>query len=162
MAARAGHDLKIAVTDWRGALTTPAADGGGGGSLELTIHARSLRVREGTGGVKALTDSDRSDIEKTINEKVLATGRHPEITFTSTAITATGPDRWDVEGQLTLAGVTRSIAFPVTVETAADGRELHARATIVQSEYGIKPYSAMMGALKVADPVEVSARVRLP
>jgi hypothetical protein len=35
-------------------------------------------------------------------------------------------------------------------------------ATVVQSEFGIKPYSAMFGALKVLDAVEIHAEVRLP
>jgi hypothetical protein len=34
--------------------------------------------------------------------------------------------------------------------------------TIVQSQFGIKPFSAMMGALKVKDEVEVNLDVALP
>jgi len=34
--------------------------------------------------------------------------------------------------------------------------------TVVQSGFGIKPYSAMLGALRVRDAVEVRAEVRLP
>ena len=33
---------------------------------------------------------------------------------------------------------------------------------IVQSSFGVKPFSAMMGALKVKDEVEVDLDVRLP
>jgi hypothetical protein len=33
--------------------------------------------------------------------------------------------------------------------------------TVIQSEFGIKPYSAMLGALKVLDPVEIRAEVQL-
>ncbi len=32
--------------------------------------------------------------------------------------------------------------------------------TLVQSDFGIKPYSAMMGALKVADEVTIEAQAR--
>ena len=34
--------------------------------------------------------------------------------------------------------------------------------TVVQSSFGVKPYSAMLGALRVRDAVEVRAEVRLP
>ncbi len=34
--------------------------------------------------------------------------------------------------------------------------------TVVQSEFGIKPYSAMLGALKVKDEVEIDLDVILP
>ena len=46
-----------------------------------------------------------------------------------------------------MAGATR----PVTIERTPDG----GRATLVQSEWGIKPYRGLMGALKVRDDVEI-------
>jgi polyisoprenoid-binding protein YceI len=62
-----------------------------------------------------------------------------------------------VEGDLTLLGRTRPIAFDVTV---ADGT-LHAVAVVTQTDFGIKPYSALFGALKVADEVKVELEARL-
>ena len=46
-----------------------------------------------------------------------------------------------------MAGATR----PLTAELTPDG----GRATVVQSQWGIKPYRGLMGALKVRDDVEV-------
>jgi hypothetical protein len=43
----------------------------------------------------------------------------------------------------------------------SDGR-LTGSMTIVQSQFGIKPFSAMMGALKVKDEVEINLEVALP
>jgi polyisoprenoid-binding protein YceI len=57
-----------------------------------------------------------------------------------------------VQGELTLASATRPVAFDVTV--GVDG-SLSAVLRIKQTDWGIKPYSALFGALKVADEVEI-------
>ena len=38
---------------------------------------------------------------------------HPEITFTSTKVVARGADTFDVQGSLTMRGVTRTVTLPV-------------------------------------------------
>jgi polyisoprenoid-binding protein YceI len=55
-------------------------------------------------------------------------------------------------GELTLNGVTRPVAFTF------DGAE--GRAEVKQTDFKIKPYSALFGTLKVADVVEVKVRTR--
>ena len=61
-------------------------------------------------------------------------------------------DGLEVAGDLTLAGTTRPISF--TIVPGADGA-LAASAVVKQSDWGMKPYSALFGALKVLDEVEV-------
>jgi hypothetical protein len=149
--ARAGHDLLLVVTAWRATLAV-----GDEPSLELDADATSLRVREGTGGVKPLEEDDLAKIEATIDEQVLLR-RH--IRFRSTSVTVDGATL-RVTGDLTLAGTTRPIAFDLSV---AGGRVTGA-AIVQQTAWGIKPYSALFGALKVADEVrvEVDAALREP
>jgi hypothetical protein len=127
VAAKVGHDLIIEVTRWSAKI-------GDDGSVELSADPRSLEVREGLRGAKPLSDRDRREILKNIDEKVL--GSQP-IEFRGTA----------GGGELTMAGETR----PVTIERTADG----GRATLTQSQWGIKPYRGLLGALKVRDDVEV-------
>jgi polyisoprenoid-binding protein YceI len=43
-----------------------------------------------------------------------------------------------------------------------DGGELACSAVIKQSDWGMKPYSALFGTLKVVDEVEVAIAARLP
>lgn len=148
--SRAGHDLAIEVTRWSADLTvgddlTPAG-------LDVRADLRSLTVREGTGGVKPLTDRDRSEITVTAR-KVLGADRNPEVTFHATGIER-GSDGWQVTGELTLAGTHRPVRLQVS-EVSPD--RYRATGSIVQSDFGIKPYSAFMGALKVRDAVEVEA-----
>jgi polyisoprenoid-binding protein YceI len=155
VAARAGHDLTIAVTRWSGVLQLdPAALGAA--SLEATIDAKSFEVREGSGGMKPLTDSDKSDILSNLASKVLGTDRNPTITFKSTSAMAVGGGV-TINGELTLAGTTKPLGINVTL----DGDSVSGVARIDQPQFGIRPFSALMGTLKVAPEVEVRAQVRL-
>ncbi len=105
-----------------------------------------------------MTDGDRADIKKTITEKILHTARHPDIRFRSTRISGQ-PDAFTIEGDLTILGVARTVM--VQCAASADGR-VRGTATVKQSEWGIKPYSAFLGALRLKDEVEVQFEVELP
>ena len=152
-AAKAGHDLLIHVTAWEATLTV--GDDPTATSIELDADAASLRVREGKGGMQSLGDDDMASIHQTIDDDVL---KRRGITFRSTTVTG-GDGRLTVEGELTLAGTTRPLAFDLDV--GDDGR-LSGVAVVKQSDWGMKPYSALFGALKVADDVRVEIDAGLP
>ena len=143
--ARAGHDLRLEVTAWEATLEPDR--------IELTADATSLRVREATGGMTPLDDGDRGNVETTIDVEGLK--REP-IVFRTTQVAKT-PGGLHVDGELTLRGNTAPVAFDVAL---ADGA-LSATATVKQTDFGIKPYSALFGALKVADEVRVELEARL-
>jgi hypothetical protein len=145
--AKAGHDLLLHVTEWSATLDTDAP------SLTLDADATSLRVREGTGGMMPLGEDDMSNIETTIDDEVLL--RHA-IAFRSTRVHATG-GRLAVEGDLTLVGATHPVAFELAV-----GDRVTGAAVLKQTEWGMKPYTALFGALKVADEVRVEIDAALP
>ncbi len=154
-AAKAGHNLLLHVTAWE--ATLEVAPDASASHLELTADGASLRVIEGTGGMQALGDDDRANIEQTIDEEVLKT---QAVTFRSRQVqpAATG-DGLSVQGDLTLLGSTRPLAFEVA---AGDDGRLTCVAVIKQSDWGMKPYSALFGTLKVVDEVEVALDARLP
>jgi polyisoprenoid-binding protein YceI len=152
-AAKAGHDLLIEVTAWQGTLRV--GDDPADTSVELEADATSLQVREGSGGLQSLGDDDKANIRTTIDDDVLE-GR--PIAFRSTAVT--GADgHLTVQGELTLAGTTRPLAFDLAVDD--DGR-LSGAAVVKQTDWGMKPYSTLFGALKVADEVRVEIDAALP
>lgn len=153
MAQKVGHDLIIDVGGWDAALEVDRE--GAPPSVALEVDSRSLRVREGLHGVKPLTDKDRASIHRDIEEKIL---RGQPISFHSTTVERTG-DTLAVNGNLAIAGTERPASFQLKLE--ADGR-VTGRLSVTQSEWGIKPYRAFMGALKVRDTVEVMLDVRLP
>jgi polyisoprenoid-binding protein YceI len=145
-AAKAGHDLVIEVTAWEATLRV--GDDPADTSVELEADATSLHVRQGTGGMQSLGDDDKANIRTTIHDDVL---KGHAIAFRSTAVT--GADgRLSVQGELTLVGTTRPLGFDLAF--GDDGR-LSATAVVKQSDWGMKPYSALFGALKVADEVRV-------
>jgi hypothetical protein len=146
--AKAGHDLLIHVTAWSATLDLDAP------SLALDADSTSLRVREGTGGIQALDDGDLANIETTINDEVLL---RRDIHFRSTSVKEDG-EALHVAGDLTLFGSTRPIAFDLAL---TDGR-VTGTAVVKQTDFGIKPYTALFGALKVADDVRVEIDAALP
>jgi polyisoprenoid-binding protein YceI len=145
-AAKAGHNLLLEVTAWEATLDDS--------SLVLTVDPASLRVLEGTGGMQALGDDDKESIEQTIGEEVL---KGQAIEFRSTAVRIDG-SRAAVEGELTLGGTTRPLAFALEL---ADGK-VAGSVVVKQSDWRITPYSTLFGTLKVVDEVEVAVAATLP
>jgi polyisoprenoid-binding protein YceI len=155
LAAQAGHDLIIEATRWSAELVvspdeTPA-------SLEVTIDLGALVVREGTGGIKPLTDRDKREIGVT-SRKVLSTDRFPEATFAATAFTPAPGGGGTISGTLNLAGQTKPLELQVSATGAG---QYHAITTVRQTDFGLKPYSGFLGALKVRDTVDVEVDVDL-
>jgi polyisoprenoid-binding protein YceI len=167
LAAQAGHDLTIDAARWSAELVV--ADDLTPASLTVTVDLNSLVVREGTGGLKPLTDRDRREIGVTAR-KVLKADRHPEAVFTAAEFQP-APDTTDgsaatpgtaaagtVRGTLKLAGQSGPLQLRVRPEGSA---RYEATTTIRQTDFGIKPYSGFLGALKVRDAVDVEIEVDL-
>jgi polyisoprenoid-binding protein YceI len=149
LAAQAGHDLAIEVGRWSGELTVN--DDLDPADLEVRIDMGSLIVREGSGGLKPLTDRDRREIAVTAR-RMLGADRHPSATFSAAKFDRAAAGGGVISGSFTLASVTRPLQLQVS-ETGPD----HYRATtaVKQSDFGIKPYTAFLGALRVRDTVDV-------
>ena len=154
-AAKAGHDLLIEVGSWEGTLQLaedPAAS-----SIALTADAGSMRVLEGTGGMTKLGDDDKGGIKRTIDEDIL---KGCTVTFQSSVVTpGAGGAGFDVDGEVELLGRRAPVSFTLTID---DGGHLTGSARVKQTDWGIKPYSALFGTLKVADEVEVAVDAQLP
>jgi polyisoprenoid-binding protein YceI len=152
MLSAVAHDLKLRV----GRFTVEVADDAS--AVDARFEARSLEVvgamRNGAeaGGLSA---RDRQTIEVNLKKDVLAADRYPEIRFVSSSIARDG-DRAVVQGTLTLHGRTR----PLTVEARRSDGRWRARVTLRQPDFGIKPYSAMFGTLRIKP--EVLVEISLP
>jgi hypothetical protein len=148
--AGAGHDLVIEVARWEATL----AVGADAATLDLTADSTSLEPRWGLNGPSSLTDNDRESIHRTIDAKIL---RGMAIRYAGCA--ALVPGRPVVmEGFLTIGLASRPVTFEL--RPSSHGR-VDALATLLQSDFSIKPYSALLGALKVRDALEIVACARL-
>jgi polyisoprenoid-binding protein YceI len=148
-AAKAGHNLLIHVTSWNATLVV--ADDPAGSSATLEADGASLRVREGKGGMQALGEDDMASIVQSIDEDVL---KRQGVSFRSSSAEPTADGRGlRFRGDLTIVGKTHQVAF--AVELGDDGL-LVGGCVLAQSDWGIKPYSTLFGALKVVDEVEVA------
>ena len=153
MASKVGHDLIIEVREWEATLTVP--EDPQQATVTLSADPRSLHVREGLRGLKPLSDKDRAEIRKNIDEKALG---GDTITFRSRRLGLTDDgSRLTAEGDLSMAGNTRAITADLDVEA---GGRVTGTIPLTQSEWGIKPYRGLMGALKVRDSLEVVVDVR--
>jgi polyisoprenoid-binding protein YceI len=153
-ASKAGHDLRIEVGSWEAEFKLGEAPEQA--AMTLVAESRSLRVIEGTGGIKSLTGDDKENIQKTINDEVL---KGCAIEFRSSEVRgAPGGGGLSVRGQLDLGGRTAPVTFDLAL--GDDGR-VTGSAMVKQSEFGMKPYSALFGALKVADEVTVAIDAKL-
>jgi polyisoprenoid-binding protein YceI len=154
VAAKVGHDLIIDVTRWD--ATVEVADAPAGWTIELNADPRSLQVREGLRGVKPLTDKDRVEIRKNIDEKIL--GGHP-IRFRSSSVRMVDDGgRLTVEGELSMAGSAGPLTANLRVQ---EGGAVSGTIPLTQTAWGIRPYRGLMGALKVRDEIEVVIAVSL-
>jgi polyisoprenoid-binding protein YceI len=152
--AKVGHDLVLDVTRWD--ATVEIAEDPSQSSVELTADPQSLEVREGLRGVKPLTERDRGEIRRNIDDKVL----HGEpISFRSSTVSPVGAEHLVVKGELVMAGSTRPLTAPLDVD--AKGR-VTGTVPLTQTAWGIKPYRGLMGALKVRDEEEVAIAAQLP
>jgi polyisoprenoid-binding protein YceI len=159
-AARVGHDLTLVATRWRAVVHIDARVPTRS-TVRAVVDAASLEVREASGGALGLTESQKLEIEANTREKVLLSRRHPRITFASTAVDGDSK-RALVTGRLAIAGRTREAALVVRVDARSTSPRVRATMSIVQTDFGITPYSALLGALRVKDAVELSVDVRLP
>lgn len=148
-----GHDLLLRVTAFE--LAIDAA----GVAVSARLDPASLRVEGALRGGRlapgALSPADVREIEASIASTVLRPARFPEIRFASTEVRRR-PDGFAVRGALTLAGVTR----PLELAARRAAGRLVAEVTLSQPDFGIRPFSAMLGALRVRPDVLV--RVSVP
>jgi polyisoprenoid-binding protein YceI len=79
-------------------------------SISVTIDPRSVRTD--------FPFPEKEDFDKVIAEKFLSAGEHPQITFVSTGLKATGAKTGKLNGNLTMMGVTKPVTLDVTLNGA--------------------------------------------
>jgi polyisoprenoid-binding protein YceI len=154
----AGHDHEVAVPKVDGTIVFDSADATQS-TITLKFDVTAMKVT-GRGEPAA----DVPEVQRVmLSDRVLDAQRYPTIAFTSRriVIVTQAVDRLSlrVEGDLTLHGVTRPITVPVDVRLAGDQLTATAKATVRQTDFGIRPVTAGAGTVKVKDELEVAFRI---
>jgi len=103
--------------------------------------------------VKPDSAADKTEIKKNIR-KVLAS---PEISYESSSVKIAGNSA-TVSGNLTIMGRSE----PIDVQLTESDGKIKGSFSVLQTRWGIKPFTAMMSTLRVADRVDVEFEVDLP
>ena len=145
--AAVGHDLCLGVDAFQIELD--------GSAVRASFELSSLRVlgamRRGVLDAAEPSERDRRSILDTVRREILHTDRHPRATLTATLHVQAS--RAQLRGELELCGVARPLE--VDVPLAGASGTLSVRSELVPSQWGIAPYSALGGALKLQDRVQV-------
>jgi len=150
-AARMGHRLTIAMTRWRATVNWEAGEPV---TAELVVDTDSLEVLRGEGGVKGLSGPEKAVVRSNAL-KSLNASRFPEIRFAADVIDRTD-DGYRLSGTLQIRKKSREHVIDLHTEDLGDLWRMSAESTVRQSDYGIKPFSLLMGSVQVVDEVAVS------
>lgn len=160
--ARFGHDHVIASRDVRGYVFRANDLREARGDVYVAVDAftvdePALRARAGLD-----TQPSQSDIEGTRRNmlKALEADTYPFITV---HLVSVGEERrMMLQADVTLHGVTRTLPVSAELETAnAPAFYVRGRFSVNQTDFGIKPFSFMGGALQVQDKVDVEFELTL-
>ena len=148
--SRVAHDLKLEL----GRFSFELKESG----VEARFDTRSFRVlgamRDGRLARNMLSARDIQKIEGQIRKDVLRSHRFPEAVFTSTSVLME-EDSVVVSGEIRLHGYTKRLAMRLRREGELWCGELD----LHQPDFGIRPYTAALGALKVKPGVRVRLEI---
>jgi len=143
--ARAAHDLALRMEPFQVTLDDDR--------VTAVMPLEGLRVIGPVEGGVVQADrydaAQRAEVERTMHTSVLRSARYPTAGYAGRASPV--GDGFHVDGQLELAGRTATLSFDVR----RDGDVYRARFEIPPSRWGIQPYKALLGAIKVKDSVRI-------
>ena len=125
----------------------------------LIVEPQAARAEEGEEFAAQVSDAARRGTrDNMLGPDVLDAERHPLIRIESVSLV--GPP-WGptVTARVVLRGAARDLRFPASVVRQGDALVVIAGFAISQTAFGIKPYSALNGGLRVRDALDVRVRV---
>ena len=156
MLAAMGHNPTIGIREFSGEMSFNS-ERIEASSFLIVVKASSLGVQDD------VSDKDRREIERLMNQEVLETAKFPEIRYEASEISVTRISEMlcsaAINGELTLHGVTRR--QPIGARLTLMGSMLRASGdfTLEQTDYNIKLISVGGGMLKVKDELKFSFEI---
>jgi len=156
--AHLGHDHLVASRDIQGFILWSAEPEARRADLyvpveKLTVDEESLLLQYGM--ENGLSDEDIEATRRNMLKETLDSSRHPFVLLRLEA----GPEavgQPEVVAHITVNGVTRTQVLAVEIEAASDSLRVSGEFSLVQSDFGITPFSALSGLLKVRDQMDIS------
>ncbi|MBI2570790.1 MAG: YceI family protein [Candidatus Schekmanbacteria bacterium] len=140
------HDLRLSLRRFEVRVE--------GDSLSARFWPSSFEVdgaiENGELAVDRLGEKDRRDIYSNLTAKVLLVESHPEIRYRGRI--EESPAEVRLRGQLEMLG--ESVDTPLTL--LPSGGRLVGEVTIIPTQWGIKPFSAAFGTIKLQDRVRLT------
>jgi polyisoprenoid-binding protein YceI len=161
-ATRLGHDHGVDGRLGSGAVTL-----GGAGDLVFdmrTFVADRPEARSYVGLTASVTPSDAQKATATmLGKDVLSVAQFPTARYAIRSSAPAGgqapgaPGSYRLEGDFTLHGVTQPLPLTAALENTDTPGVFRFRCafTIRQSQFGMKPYSALGGLVGVSDPLQI-------
>jgi hypothetical protein len=147
--ARLAHDLRVSVTRFELRFEHGRVDARfDAGSLAVDGVARGESVDRA-----ALTSDDKAKIEATIRNEILHSARHPDIRVTGSI--GRGDGSLIVDAELHLHGHSQGLRVPVRSEPQRTFVEV----ALKPSKFGISPYKAVAGAIRLQDRIVIRVEV---
>jgi polyisoprenoid-binding protein YceI len=120
-----------------------------------TSKVKSMEVRISVAGLKSGESGLDKNLRKAMNEE-----KSPDVIYRLEGYTLAKGAADDVlraktSGQLTISGKTKPATIDVEFRMGPDGAAVKGSYTLLMSDYGIKPPTLMLGAIKVRDPVTI-------
>jgi len=146
-----GHSPTIQIRDLKGEVQFHP-DAIEQSSLRIVVRADSLAVADN------ISDKDRREIEGQMRDQVLETSKYSEIVYVTSSVSVqestNSSNNVVLLGQLSLHGVTRPQKIPARLSLTGELLRAFGEFSLRQSDYNIKPVSAVGGGLKVKDEVK--------
>ena len=147
------HDLRLQLT--RFSIEVDLTKASVSGSFDTASLRVDTPMKDGVENPAALSDADKDKIARQIRDDVLHSAQHPQATFRSHSVTLRDDGGYDVSGDFTLHGVTRRLQARTLLVESRQQVEL----SLHQPDFGIRPYRAMLGTLKLQSDVKVLIRL---
>jgi len=145
------HSPRIAIRDWTGNVTF----------IPNTLADAKLKVQVVTSSFEVLDelrDSDRRELHRIMHNDVLESPKYPMVVFESTSVTGERLKdalyRVNVDGRLTLHGVTEQQSFFCQVAFGVDTFRAYGEFSLLQSDYQIQIASIAGATLKLQDELK--------
>jgi polyisoprenoid-binding protein YceI len=146
-----GHNPRIGIRTFTGEVDFSAETCLASG-FRLTVKTDSLGVLDD------ISDKDRREIEKMMNEQILESSEYPDIVFKAPTVTITRLEQAlysaSLNGILDFHGVIRNQIVAARIAVFDETIRASGEFTLNQSDYGIRPVSIAGGALKVKDELK--------